>query len=345
MVHARSTGLAAALIFLFLFPTVSAAEEEGLDALVSDKKLEEKKKKDGWDFLLTPGISFALSDNRNVIGQQEGYTLTLGINLAAGAFMRFGAHEWRSTLNITEAFNRTPEMERFVKASDIVKLESIYLFHLLEWLGPYARFSMDTALLEGFDRRAEATRWVITRTDGTEDTYDGFNLRLTDGFHPMTLRESVGFFANALSGTKMNIEFRLGFGGLHAIADDQLTVTDDGGTPAVEVTGLRSYNQAGGELGAFIRGELYEKRVNYKISAEFMMPFVNDLQEGDDRGIAELTNIELNASISFKLLAWLTIDYVFRAVKQPQLLDEFQIQNNLLLTASYTFFKPEEEKK
>jgi hypothetical protein len=36
---------------------------------------------------------------------------------------------------------------------------------------------------------------------------------------------------------------------------------------------------------------------------------------------------------------------MFRAIRQPQLLDEFQIQNNLLLTASYTFFKPEEPKK
>jgi hypothetical protein len=75
-----------------------------------------------------------------------------------------------------------------------------------------------------------------------------------------------------------------------------------------------------------------------------MMPFVNDLAEGDDRGLVDLTNMEFGAKLSFKVLEWLSIDYVFRALKQPQLLDEFQIQNNLLLTASYAFFKPPAKK-
>ena len=76
-----------------------------------------------------------------------------------------------------------------------------------------------------------------------------------------------------------------------------------------------------------------------------MIPFINDLDTEDDRSITELTNIEIGATISFKVFEWLAIDYVFRALRQPQLLDEWQIQNNLLLTASYSFFKPEKEEK
>jgi hypothetical protein len=76
----------------------------------------------------------------------------------------------------------------------------------------------------------------------------------------------------------------------------------------------------------------------------FMVPFINDLREDDDRSAFELTNMEFGASLSFKVFEWLSIDYVFRAIKQPQLLDEFQIQNNLLLTASYAFFKPPKKK-
>jgi len=127
--------------------------------------------------------------------------------------------------------------------------------------------------------------------------------------------------------------------------NEGLTVKDDGGTPEIEVIELDGFTQAGGviELAAF--GEMYDKKLTYRVSAEVMMPFINDLQEGDDRGIGELTNIEVNGAVSFKVLEWLSIDYVLRMVRLPQLLDEWQVQNNLLLTAYYTFFKPKHEEK
>jgi len=340
----RKYGLTGNIVIL----AVLMAAPSGLraqDDLVPEKQLEEKKKKEGWDFLLTPSASAALSDNRSVIGQQEGLTITLGASLASGAFFREGSHEWRATLDINEMFAQTPALDEFVKTTDIFKFKTVYLFHLIDWLGPFAKATIDTAMLEGFDARAEPTQWTITYNDGSVVNRSGFHLRLTDGFEPLTLKETAGFFAKPVESKKLNVEGRVGFGGMHVFADGGLAVQDDGATEAIDVLELKDVNQAGAviELEAF--GELYDKKIIYKAGAEFMIPFVTNLEEGDNRGAGELTNIELTASLSFKVLEWLSIDYVFRAVKQPQLLDEFQIQNNLLLTASYTFFKPEEEKK
>jgi hypothetical protein len=315
------------------------------DEVIPDKELKEVHKIEGWDFLLTPSANLALSDNRSVVGQQEGLTMTLGAKLASGAFFRKKAHEWRATLDITELFSHTPSLEEFVKSTDIFKVESVYLFHLLDWLGPFAKVNLDSALLEGFDIRPERVDYAISWLDGTPETRSGFRLRLTDGFEPLTLKETAGFFAKPYESKALSVEGKLGFGGLHVFVDEGLTVKDDSGTPEIEVVELDGFTQAGGviELAAF--GELYDKKFTYRVGAEVMMPFINDLQEGDDRGIGELTNIEINATASFKVLEWLSIDYILRVVRLPQLLDEWQVQNNLLLTASYTFFKPKHEEK
>ena len=315
------------------------------DDVIPEKEIKEVHKIEGWDFLLTPSASMALSDNRSVVGQQEGLTMTLGAKLASGVFFRKKAHEWRATLDIVELFSHTPSLEEFVKSTDIVKFESIYLFHLLKWLGPFAKVNADSVLLEGFDIRPERVDYAITRLDGSTETRNGFRLRLTDGFEPLTLKETAGFFAKAYESKALSVEGRLGFGGLHVFVDGGLTVKDEDATPEIEVTELDGFTQAGGVLDLAVFGELYDKKLTYRVTAEIMMPFINDLREGDDRGIGELTNIEINAGVSFKVLEWLSIDYTLRVVRLPQLLDEWQIQNNLLLTASYTFFKPKHEEK
>ncbi|MBM4398523.1 MAG: hypothetical protein FJ087_22920 [Deltaproteobacteria bacterium] len=49
-----------------------------------------------------------------------------------------------------------------------------------------------------------------------------------------------------------------------------------------------------------------------------------------------MTNVELGAKVSFKLVSWASLDYEFRALRVPQVTDEFQLQNMLPLNFSYT---------
>jgi hypothetical protein len=333
------------LAFLLALAVSGLAVPALADDLVPDnKKPDEVKKDEGWTFLLTPGLSLAFADNRSVVGQMDGSTFTVGFNLLSGFDFRSGDHQIRSRLTINEAFNRGPALKEFIKSTDIFKFETLYLYSILPWLGPYARFSLDTTMLEGFDKRAQATQWHITYLDGTTLDRWGYNLRLTDGFQPLTIKESAGFFAKPWDAPECALEFRAGFGGMHGIADGQKAVKDDGGTPAVEVLELQSFDQGGVELGVTLWGEVFDKKVVYKLSAEFMLPVIYSLPDGDNRGTGDLTNIDIGATLSFKLLSWMSLDYVFKAMRQPQMVDAFQIQNSLLLTASYSFFQPEEKK-
>jgi hypothetical protein len=323
---------------LLALPGLAGAQVD--DGLVQDEKPKEVKKTEGWDFLLTPGGSLSLSDNRAVVGQPEGMSLTFGVNLKAGALYKKSSHQFRSDLEINETFTRTPVIDDLIKSTDIFKFEALYLYGLLDWLGPYARFSLSTNLLESYAVQPDFARWRRVNLDGSEEFRTARKYRLTDGFSPLQLRESVGFFASPWAKPPFNVEFRAGFGAMHLLASGQLAVQDDGATEAIDLIELDSFNQAGAELGLSIWGELYEKKLTYKIAAEVLIPFVYSLPDQDTRGIGDLTNVELSATLSYKVLSWLSLDYVFRLVRVPQLIDATQIQNNLLLTASYSFFQP-----
>ncbi len=138
--------------------------------LVPTKEPEEKKKDQGWDFLLTPALSTALASNYKVVGQPEGASVSIGANVDAGAAMRYDVHEWRNTLKITEQWTRTPVLDEFTKSTDIFKLESIYLFHLIDWLGPFAQLNLDATLIESFAVQPEMSTWQITYQDGSSAT-------------------------------------------------------------------------------------------------------------------------------------------------------------------------------
>jgi hypothetical protein len=329
----------------FCVPAVVWAQER----LVEKDKVKEVKKTEGWDFLLVTGGTFSFSDSRNTIGQLDGSSYALGVNILGGAYFRSGMHELRNDLGINESFSRTPVIDEFIKSNDVLKLESIYLMHLLDWLGPYAALSFQTAIFESFDVRAKESRW--RNADGST-RHDGFRLRLTDGFQPFRMKETIGVFAEPYRDPRLNVEIRLGVGGSHVFADHQLAAknsTDpliNGTIQIIDVTQLKTYHQAGVELAIGVWGELYEKRVSYRLNANFFLPIAYEVvPRPGENGAFALTNIDINAIISFKLFEWLSLDYMLKAVREPRLLDEFQVLNVLLLTASYTFFKPPEPPK
>lgn len=318
----------------------TAAKEFGTaDLTVLEPKPEAKPV--GWHWRLTLGASISHTNNHNWVGQPTGNTFTFGFKgeTAAEYFRR--KHEWRSTLGISEAFTRTPLIDEFIKSADAFTLESIYLYHWIPWAGPFARFQLQTALFSGRDLRPAPVTYNVAELDGTIDTFIASELALTDKFRPFTLKESVGPFAQPIRKPEINVELRLGFGARQTFADDQLAVTDDAATPEIEVTRLQDVHQAGAEFVGQGWGTLEDNRVTYKLTVEAMMPFIkSELPPGDDRGAAELTNVDVIATISFKLVKWASLDYEFKAVRQPQLLDLWQLQSNLLLTFSYTAERP-----
>jgi hypothetical protein len=303
--------------------------------------LRKERANRGWVPALSLSSSFSFAHNKNVVGSQEGQTWNVGPGVDARLAYFSDPHEWRNTLVIRHVQTRTPIIDEFVKTVDNFQLESIYLFHIpaINWLGPYVRGTLETALFPTEDVRTQTSNYTITELDGSKNQVSAKRLALNDSFAPTTLKQATGIFAKPVDKQAVVLEFRGGIGAREVITGGGLVVKDAPDNSTINLDRLQDYQQVGGELYAGVGGTLlFEKwgqksPIKYRFSVEAMMPVYASRDE--NQSALELTNIFINASVSFQLFSWASLDYHFKAVREPLTLDEFQIQNNLMLNFSY----------
>lgn len=308
------------------------------------------KRPEGLTWKIATGATATFGDIRNVPGQTSGTSVTLGMKFDGSLDENLGKHELRTLVSLTQGVTRTPVLPEFVKSADSLMLQAIYLYHFVEWAGLFARTYLQTSMYRGTDVRPPSYEFAITRADGSHTSAGGAaedlnRLVLSDPFRPLVLKESAGPFARPISGTLLNFEIRAGFGARQTFAAGQLALEDDAmKTPTIiEVKELADVKQLGGELAFALWGDLSKKRVSYHVDMEMMVPLQhNPLTPEEIQAIhpgsteqpspLDLINIDIYAKLSFKLVEWASVDYELKAIRQPQLLSAFQLQNNLLLT-------------
>jgi hypothetical protein len=324
-------------------PTVSedaggAAQENKTDAAA--KVEDDGERVDGWSPGIAIGASFNLVDTRSVVGQMDGTTVNLGAVIDASLEFNSGMHEWRNGLLAAAGASRTPAIDEFIKTNDGLAFESIYLLHVLEIFGPFARFGLNAQMFPGTDIRAGAVNYVVANLDGSTDAFTGRRLRLTDPFEPITLKESLGVFVQPIRDLHIELEGRAGLGAQETFAAGALAVSDDDATAdIVEVKELDDNYAIGAEGVVNAWGFFdHDKRTSYTIGIGVLVPFVtSDLPEGDDRGLGDLVAVEGILGLNAKLFDWASLGYRLNVVRQPLLLDEWQISNTLLLTIGAAF--------
>lgn len=335
-----------ALTIATLFFGASARAEDPKTYLPDEVK-GAKTKKQGWDGSLVLGASTSLSQNSNVVGVTDGIAWAMGAQITGSLEYLRGQHEWTNSLKLGETYTYTTALDEFVKTVDELAWKSTYLYHIrqIPWLGPFAELKLKTSILPAYDVQAEEYEYLVKRLDGTTDP--GLvqrKFRLSDPFRPLGIDESIGAFAKPIDEEKIKLEAKAGFGGKHIFAADQFAVDKvDKDKKQVAIKELDDVHQGGPAVSVSAKGSLYDKKVTYFGLAEVMFPVINNQAENDERNIAELTNVLLEAGLSFKLVTWASLDYTFKAIREPQLLDRWQIQNNLLLTFSYTLVKAKAE--
>ena len=300
----------------------------------------------GWDKHLSIGGSGSLGTSNNVVGQQNGLSTLVGVQLDGGMNYLMGQHEWRNSLVISEAAARTPIIDQFVKSNDVVYLESLYLYKLknIDWIGPFIRAEATTALFPGYDVRPQSV-WHITDRDGNLVTSPkvGTSLKLSSAFLPLALKQTVGAFFKMPSSTKeFTLEGKVGFSAMEIFADGQRAVNDDSATAnVIEILELDNVIQMGPAISIDTRGELQGGALSWFAGVEAMTPIYSN--DDTDRSMISLTNVLFNAGFAYKLNDWASLNYQLRALLQPQLVDQWQIQNNLMVSASYNLIKSQVE--
>lgn len=295
-----------------------------------------KKKEFGWKYRLKASANLSFSHNSKVVGQADGANWTLGFLVDGGLdYTHKGGHVWTNALKWQLTYTRTPVIDRFAKSLDAFDLVSSYLYRIpkLKWFGPYASFTLKTALLPGYTVKAQDV--TVKRLDSagalvkTEHVKAQQEISLTLAFAPTMLRQSIGAFAEPVNRKDLRILFQLGLGAWETMVSDGYTLADDEATPELEIKALQNSVSFGAEINAEIRGT-YRKLLNYGLKITLMLPFVHNI-ETKLSGI-DLLAKELEASLGFKLTRWASLDYTFKAVQLPLVAPDWQIQNGMLLT-------------
>ena len=340
----------AALTFLALATASGAAAQSSTTAkpvyLTPDSVQRVGDRPEGWSYALTIAAHFNVASNRDVVGQVDGNSVLVGGSGLAGATYLRGRHQLLNTGSLTEAWSRTPALDRMIKSTDLLELQTLYNFFLIPFTGPFARLALQTGLMK--TDRVTPTPITYVREGVATETITTTRLRQSDSFQPFTLSESVGWFAQPVRTEPLNLVGRLGFGGRHTFADGARAVTsdDDDDDATLPYTVLSDVHQAGAELFAGVDGKQLDGRLIYTAGVTALFPFLNN--DDTDRSIVELTRVGLTAAVGMGVVSWLSVNYQLKVTRDPQLIDAVQVQNAVLLSlqytrASYTAPKPGEK--
>ncbi len=290
----------------------------------------------GWKKTANLGVNLSFSSSQDVVGQTDGNSETYGLNLKSSAIRTRERNEWRTEGTLAETTTRTPNVPRFVKSADELKLGTAFL-HFWDGnpnFGPYARAEAAAPLFRGENVQSESKTYRIRHRNQPEEVVTGTSIRLTDGLKPLTTKESIGVFWRPRNEDRLKIETRLGIAALQISASGQYAVKGTNTAGEIEVDELTDVNQAGIEAGIAVKGKIDDKSA-YELGLETMTPFVNNQSSGDDRDALRLTNVDGFAKLTSNITSWASFGYDYKVKIQPQLVDRAQQIHMLVLNVSY----------
>jgi len=316
-------------------------EKEFKEKIFSPKTAETSQKK--WLLKAKLSCNSSFTNNKNFVGQTDGSIYQFNINTEETANWRSEQHELLNKLHILYGLSKTPQLEDFFKSKDQIQLMSTYMYHLksIDWFGPFARFSFASSIFKGFYVDSVDQDIVLNYSDGQSKNIGTLRantrLKIVQGFEPMTIRGNLGFFANPFDRKEFKVELKFGTGFQRIITNNGFVLADDSETTEIEFNQLKDYEEAGLELESDISG-VFNEKVKWSLMSNFFFP-LND-QEDNYRnfdGIDKLNSI-IEGKISSKLTKHFSMDYLFVIKRVPLILDEWQIQNGVVINFNYDLF-------
>ncbi len=316
------------LLILLTFSLFSNEFEISKEGVKAEKLTAVKP--NGFTPLVTVSTNFILNKNESFIGKENGSYITTGLDFNGKFDIFHNNHDIRLSVAVSEQFSRTPVLERFTKSADSIKSDLSYLYYINNVFGPYSKAAIETTLLSSYyDTVDEAT---YEKPDSSIKTTN--SMKLIPAFKPITIRESIGAFYNPINKKEINFEVRGGFGALHTMADNAYFIDDNKETSVIELKEYDSFNQGGASFLANFKGIIsLNTAISYEAGIEILMPFL--YEDTQKRSSTELTNYDMYINLSTQLTSWLSLNYQLKVLKQPQLLDEFQIQHNFTISLNY----------
>jgi hypothetical protein len=293
-----------------------------------------------WQLKAKLNSNFSFTNNKDYVGQTDGSIYQFNINTESAANWHYAQHELLNELHILYGLSKTPQLEDIFKSKDQIQFVSTYLYHLktIDWIGPFVRFKFTSSLFKGYYVSSNDENLVLNYANGQVDNIGTLKansrFKLVKAFEPMTIRGNLGFFANPYDSKKLKVELKFGSGFQQTITHDGFVLADDTDTPEIEFNQLEDHTEAGLELETNLSGIINEN-VKWSILSNFFFPLNDQDNLSDELDGIEKLNTNIEGKISSKLTRHFSMDYLLVIKRQPLILDEWQIQNGIVVNFHY----------
>lgn len=319
-----------------LFSSNLLAQEQESSSVV----VKQEETKSDWVKNLNLNLGFSQINQKDVIGSNDGLSTTVNSKIAGLLLHKSDDNEWRNELTLDYAISRTPVIPDYYKSEDKFKISSAYFFGFGSFknFGPYVRASLRTQLADGYDVQEDPETYVISKKgdEANARTVVTDDLKLTDAFAPLSLKETAGGFYKPVEEQLATLEFLLGLSAKQTFAADQLVLADNAATDEIEVVELVDQNEVGLDTKLAFKGNWNEK-ILYKLEGELFIPIhsKNEIEEDKDKSAFEKRSWLVESGVSFKFVKWASLDYIYRAERDYAISNEVQRTSSFLFNISY----------
>ncbi|MBI2378623.1 MAG: hypothetical protein HYV07_31795 [Deltaproteobacteria bacterium] len=281
---------------------------------------------------LVVGGDLSLNDRRKVLGSPDGLGLSLRTFLDGRLSFEIAQSPLVLQLQIEEGQSKTPDLP-FQKTSDRADVDALYVYRLEPWVGPYARFGGETNLLPGTQPFDVPTDLVLIDTLGNARTECGATeLQLSKSFGLTTLKEGAGLNLRVFKSIFGESTIRAGVGARHRLTRElfePLRTSQLGEVCPSPASSRVAYVEVGpnhqvGVEGTLVASARLTRWVLANLELDSLLPF-------DD---ATALVVEANASVALKLTSYVSVNYVFRFLRDRALSPDDRIQQDVLVRFS-----------
>jgi len=321
---------------------LNADTRDFLGAGVSDAGDEEDKDK-VWSLRVSLGGTTLVSQRSD---QLPNPGTNLSFQLFSDNLLRFtqGRHLWTTRLDLEEGQTLQSTVladgspgsilkgeYRQVPLTDLLYLNSIYVYRLLPWVGPYVRIGGNTQLFPS-NLNFEVPTDVVILEEGGEQTgsrEQTSQVRLSGPFSPLELRQGIGANFKLFHNPRLDMDLRGGLGMREYLANGLLRVDDDVATPEIELrTGLNSI-LAGPELAVLATARI-TRYVQLTTDFDALVPF---------QGIDQM-QFKWRNTVNLRLASYASLSYTLNFDRNPDigLLNPLTFDQGIQLRFAFTLF-------
>ena len=273
------------------------------------------------------GGSIRFNRTDDVVGKATGQTLDISAFIESYFTLGLAKHFLYTRLNAEIGGALRFEDRPFITTVDELNLEILYTYRVVDWFGPYARFSFDSNMAPAYQEFTSPYTVVYRNSDQevTSTETGKTDIRLSPSFSPIRLNAGAGGRFDLTIGTWFTSSARIGAAYRHVFTRDLYVLFENELDDHIVTLDRVDSNAQIGFEAALSLDMTPIQWFTLKVDASLLEPF--------NHWKSPIFDLDVDAA--FRLSSIASISYTLRLDYDPQLIDKVQLDQYIQLRFSY----------